>query len=162
MKKAISINVNGVTHQHEVEPRLLLVHYLRDVLNLTGTHIGCETSLCGACTVLLNGQAVKSCTMFAVQADQATIATVEGLEKDGKLHPIQEGFHQEHGLQCGFCTPGMMMTAVAFLATNKKPTELEIREAISGNLCRCTGYVNIVKSIDHAARTMRETAEGKA
>src|SRR5438093_560408 len=131
-------------------------------LGMTGTHIGCDTTNCGACTVLLNGRAVKSCTLFAVQADQANVTTVEGLEKDGKLHPIQEGFHQEHGLQCGFCTPGMMMTAVAFLATNPKPTELQIREAISGNLCRCTGYVNIVKSIDHAARAMRETAEGKA
>ncbi len=158
----IHATVNGVPHDVDVEARTLLVHFLRENLGMTGTHIGCDTTNCGACTVLVNGRAVKSCTMFAVQADQATIATVEGLEKDGKLHPIQEGFHQEHGLQCGFCTPGMMMTAVAFLATNKKPTELEIREAISGNLCRCTGYVNIVKSIDHAARTMRETAEGKA
>ena len=158
----IHVTVNGVPHDVDVEARTLLVHFIRENLGMTGTHIGCDTTNCGACTVLVNGRAVKSCTMFAVQADQATIATVEGLEKDGKLHPIQEGFHQEHGLQCGFCTPGMMMTAVAFLATNKKPMELEIREAISGNLCRCTGYVNIVKSIDHAARTMRETAEGKA
>jgi len=158
----IHVTVNDVPRDVEVEARTLLVHFLRENLGMTGTHIGCDTTNCGACTVLVNGRAVKSCTMFAVQADQATIATVEGLEKDGKLHPIQQGFHEEHGLQCGFCTPGMMMTAVAFLATNNKPTELEIREAISGNLCRCTGYVNIVKSIDHAARTMRETAEGKS
>jgi len=158
----VSMTVNGKIRKGQVDPRVLLVHFLREHLRLTGTHIGCDTTNCGACTVLLNGRAVKSCTVFAVQADQGTVATVEGLEKDGKLHPIQEGFHQEHGLQCGFCTPGMMMTAVAFLATNPKPTELQIREAISGNLCRCTGYVNIVKSIDHAARAMRETAEGKA
>ena len=158
----IHVVVNGAAHDVDVEPRTLLVHFLRENLGMTGTHIGCDTTSCGACTVLLNGRAVKSCTLFAVQVDQASIATVEGLEKDGKLHPIQEGFHQEHGLQCGFCTPGMMMTAVALLEKNKQPTELEIREAISGNLCRCTGYVNIVKSIDHAARVMRETAEGKA
>jgi len=158
----IHVTVNGAPHDVDVEARTLLVHFLRENLAMTGTHIGCDTTNCGACTVLVNGRAVKSCTMFAVQADQATITTVEGLEKDGKLHAIQDGFHQEHGLQCGFCTPGMMMTAVAFLSTNNKPTELQIREAISGNLCRCTGYVNIVKSIDHAARTMRETAEGKA
>src|SRR6266571_2527145 len=158
----VTVTVNDSEHSAEVEPRLLLVHFLRETLSLTGTHIGCDTTSCGACTVLLDGRPVKSCTMFAVQADGRDVMTVEGLAQDGKLHPIQEGFHQEHGLQCGFCTPGMMMTAVAFLATNKRPTELEIREAISGNLCRCTGYVNIVKSIDHAARTMRETAEGKA
>ena len=161
-KTQISIKVNGQPVDALVEPRTLLIHFLREDLNLTGPHIGCDTSHCGACTVDLDGKSVKSCTVFAVQADQATVGTVEGLEKDGKLHPIQEGFHEEHGLQCGFCTPGMMMTAVGFLATNAKPTEQEIREAISGNLCRCTGYVNIVKSIDHAARTMREIAEGKA
>jgi aerobic carbon-monoxide dehydrogenase small subunit len=158
----INVTVNGVPHDVDVEARTLLVHFLRENLSMTGTHIGCDTTNCGACTVLVNGRAVKSCTMFAVQADGATVETVESLEKDGKLHAIQAAFHEEHGLQCGFCTPGMMMTAVAFLATYNKPTELQIREAISGNLCRCTGYVNIVKSIDHAARTMRETAEGKA
>jgi carbon-monoxide dehydrogenase small subunit len=158
----IKVTVNGVPRDLDVEARTLLVHFLRENLSMTGTHIGCDTTNCGACTVLVNGRAVKSCTMFAVQADGATVETVESLEKDGKLHAIQAAFHEEHGLQCGFCTPGMMMTAVAFLATNNKPTELQIREAISGNLCRCTGYVNIVKSIDHAARTMRETAEGKA
>ncbi|HEV8536281.1 MAG TPA: (2Fe-2S)-binding protein [Candidatus Limnocylindria bacterium] len=150
----IHVLVNGEAHDVEVEARTLLVHFLRENLGMTGTHIGCDTTNCGACTVLLNGRPVKSCTLFAVQADQMTVATVEGLEKDGKLHPVQEGFHREHGLQCGFCTPGMMMTAVALLAANPKPTELQIRQAISGNLCRCTGYVNIVKSIQYAARAM--------
>ena len=158
--RRIRVTVNGAAHDVDVEPRTLLVHFLRENLGMTGTHIGCDTTSCGACTVLLNGRAVKSCTLFAVQVDQSSIATVESLEKDGKLHPIQEGFHQEHGLQCGFCTPGMMMTAVGFLATNPAPTELQIREAISGNLCRCTGYVNIVKSIQYAAKAM--AAEGKA
>ena len=162
MAHAIAVTVNGTTHRHEVEARLLLVYYLREVLALTGTHIGCDTTSCGACTIIMNGQAVKSCTLLAVQADGAQILTVEGLAQNGTLHPIQEGFWEEHGLQCGFCTPGMMMTAVGFLTTNPAPTELQIREAISGNLCRCTGYVNIVKSIDYAARKMRETAEGKA
>jgi len=157
--RKIHVVVNGAAHDVEVEPRTLLVHFLRENLGMTGTHIGCDTTSCGACTVLLNGHPVKSCTVFAVQADQMTIATVEGLEKDGKLHPVQEGFHEEHGLQCGFCTPGMMMTAAALIAANPKPTELEIRKAISGNLCRCTGYVNIVKSIQYAAR---KTAEGQA
>ena len=154
----IHVTVNGVPHDVDVEARTLLVHFLRENLSMTGTHIGCDTTNCGACTVLVNGRAVKSCTMFAVQADGATVETVESLEKDGKLHAIQSAFHEEHGLQCGFCTPGMMMTAVAFLATNSKPTELEIRQAISGNLCRCTGYVNIVKSIQHAAAKLREGA----
>src|SRR5207245_1370040 len=158
--RKIKVLVNGAAHEVEVEPRTLLVHLLRENLGLTGTHIGCDTTNCGACTVLLNGRPVKSCTVFAVQADQASIATVEGLEKDGKLHPVQEGFHQEHGLQCGFCTPGMMMTAVALLAKNPAPTELQIRQAIAGNLCRCTGYVNIVKSIDYAARKLREPLKG--
>jgi carbon-monoxide dehydrogenase small subunit len=158
----IHVLVNAQAHDVAVEPRTLLVHFLRENLGMTGTHIGCDTTNCGACTVLLNGRPVKSCTVFAVQADQMTVATVEGLEKDGKLDPIQEGFHQEHGLQCGFCTPGMMMTATALLAANPNPSELEIRQAISGNLCRCTGYVNIVKSIQYAARKTRETAEGKA
>src|SRR2546421_2812865 len=162
MGQSITVTVNGEKRSAEVEPRLLLVHFLRENLRLTGTHIGCDTTHCGACTVLLDGTPVKSCTVLAVQAHGHEVTTVEGLEKDGKLHPIQEGFHQEHGLQCGFCTPGMMMTAVGFLATNPAPTELQIREAISGNLCRCTGYVNIVKSIHYAARKMRDTAEGKA
>ena len=147
----IKVTVNGEAHQAEVESRLLLVHFLREMLRLTGTHIGCDTTHCGACTVLLDGTPVKSCTVLAVQADGRQITTVEGLEKDGKLHPIQEGFWQEHGLQCGFCTPGMMMTSCALLAKNKNPSELEIREAISGNLCRCTGYVNIVKAVQYAA-----------
>jgi len=151
----ISLKVNGVDHEIVVEPRLLLVHCLREVLRLTGTHIGCETSHCGACTVHLDGKAIKSCSLFAVQADGQEITTVEGLEQDGTLHPIQEGFWQEHGLQCGFCTPGMMMTATAFLKDRPQPTEDEIRIAISGNLCRCTGYMNIVKSIQYAAAKLR-------
>ncbi len=147
----IKVKVNGAAHESEVESRLLLVHYLREMLRLTGTHIGCDTTHCGACTIHLNGRPVKSCTIFAVQADGAEIRTVEGLEQGNQLHPIQEGFWQEHGLQCGYCTPGMMMTAVALLEHNPDPTEQEIRHAISGNLCRCTGYVNIVKSIQYAA-----------
>jgi len=152
----ISLKVNGVDHEVVVEPRLLLVHCLREVLRLTGTHIGCETSHCGACTVHLDGKAIKSCSLFAVQAHGREITTVEGLEQDGTLHPIQEGFWQEHGLQCGFCTPGMMMTATAFLKDRPQPTEDEIRVAISGNLCRCTGYMNIVKSIQYAAAKLRQ------
>jgi aerobic carbon-monoxide dehydrogenase small subunit len=152
----ISLKVNGVDHEVVVEPRLLLVHCLREVLRLTGTHIGCETSHCGACTVHLDGKAIKSCSLFAVQADGREITTVEGLEQDGTLHPIQEGFWQEHGLQCGFCTPGMMMTATAFLKDHPQPSEDEIRVAISGNLCRCTGYMNIVKSIQYAAAKLRQ------
>ena len=152
----ISLKVNGMDHEVVVEPRMLLVHCLREVLRLTGTHIGCETSHCGACTVHLDGKAIKSCSLFAVQADGREITTVEGLEQDGKLHPIQEGFWQEHGLQCGFCTPGMMMTATAFLKDRPQPTEDEIRIAISGNLCRCTGYMNIVKSIQYAAAKLRQ------
>jgi aerobic carbon-monoxide dehydrogenase small subunit len=148
----IELTINGTKHQGDIEPRLLLVHFLREVLNLTGTHIGCDTTNCGACTILLNGKAVKSCTLFAVQADGSEILTVEGLATDGKLHPIQEGFHQEHGLQCGFCTPGMMISAYALLKKNPNPTEEEIRWGISGNLCRCTGYVNIVKAIQYAAQ----------
>ena len=151
----ITVTVNGVTYTHDVEPRLLLVHYLRDVLNLTGTHIGCDTSQCGACTVLLNGKAVKSCTLFAVQADGAEITTIEGLARDGQLHPVQEGFWEKHGLQCGYCTPGMIMTAVDFLQRNPNPTEEEIRHAIDGNLCRFTGYQNIVRAIQYAAEKMR-------
>ena len=152
----ISLKVNGVEHELVVEPRLLLVHCLRDVLRLTGTHIGCETSHCGACTVHLDGKAIKSCTLFAVQADGREITTVEGLEQNGTLHPIQEGFWQEHGLQCGFCTPGMMMTATAFLQDHPHPSDDEIRAAIAGNLCRCTGYMNIVKSIQYAAAKLRQ------
>jgi carbon-monoxide dehydrogenase small subunit len=155
---SITVTVNGTAHRAEVESRLLLVHLVRDVLRLTGTHIGCDTTHCGACTVLLNGEPVKSCTVLAVQADGCEVATVEGLEQGGALHPVQRGFVQEHGLQCGFCTPGMMMTAAALLARNPDPSEDEVREAISGNLCRCTGYVNIVKAIRHAAAEMRGAA----
>ena len=135
----------------EVEPRLLLVHFIREKLGLTGTHVGCDTSNCGACTVVLDGKSVKSCTVFAVQADGAELLTVEGLLKDGKLHPLQEGFKQEHGLQCGFCTPGMLMSSYALLQRNSQPTEQDIRWGISGNLCRCTGYQNIVKAVQYAA-----------
>ncbi len=151
----VKVAINGEKHEAEVEPRLLLVHMIRENLRLTGTHIGCDTSHCGACTVLLDGRPVKSCTMFAVQAHGREITTVEGLEQDGKLHPLQEAFMAEHGLQCGYCTPGMLMTSVAFLKKNPTPTEDDIRHAISGNLCRCTGYVNIVKSIQHAAATLQ-------
>jgi carbon-monoxide dehydrogenase small subunit len=151
----IRVKVQGIEHEAEVESRLLLVHLLREVLGLTGTHIGCDTTHCGACTVLLDGQPVKTCTVLAVQADGREVMTVEGLEKDGKLHPIQEGFWQEHGLQCGYCTPGMMLTGYALLESNPNPSELEIRQAISGNLCRCTGYVNIVKAVQHAAAKLQ-------
>jgi carbon-monoxide dehydrogenase small subunit len=150
-KHKINLTVNGAAHEAEVESRLLLVHLIREVLRLTGTHIGCDTTHCGACTVLLDGKPVKSCTVLAVQADGREVMTVEGLEKDGKLDPVQEGFFQEHGLQCGYCTPGMLMTSYALLKNNKKPTERDIRSAISGNLCRCTGYVNIVKAVQYAA-----------
>ena len=152
----IKVRVNGVERTSDVEPRLLLVHFIREDLRLTGTHIGCDTSHCGACTVVMDGRAVKSCTVFAIQADGRELQTVEGLEQDGKLHPLQEGFFQEHGLQCGYCTPGMLMTGTAFLESNTAPTEDEIRHAISGNLCRCTGYVNIVKAYQYAAQKMRE------
>ncbi|MBI2073172.1 MAG: (2Fe-2S)-binding protein [Gemmatimonadetes bacterium] len=147
----ITVTVNGTAHSAEVESRFLLVHFIREVLGLTGTHIGCDTTHCGACTVLLDGEPVKSCTVLAVQAHGRRVMTVEGLERDGKLDPIQEGFMQEHGLQCGFCTPGMMMTGHALLRRTKNPSEAEIRQAISGNLCRCTGYVNIVKAVQYAA-----------
>ena len=155
-KVPIKVTVNGVEHSTDIEPRLLLVHYLRETLRLTGTHIGCDTSHCGACTVVMDGRAMKSCTVFAVQADGRSITTVEGLEQDGKLHPLQDGFYQEHGLQCGYCTPGMLMTGVAFLKENSNPSDDEIRHAISGNLCRCTGYVNIVKAYQYAAQKMRD------
>ena len=151
----IQVKVNGTTHASDVEPRLLLVHYLRDVLNLTGTHVGCDTSQCGACTILVNGVSTKACTMLAVQADGADLMTIEGLAKDGKLHPIQEGFWEKHGLQCGFCTPGMIMTAYQFLQRHKSPSEAEIRHALEGNLCRCTGYHNIVRAIQYAAEKMK-------
>jgi carbon-monoxide dehydrogenase small subunit len=151
----ISVTLNGARLEAEVEPRLLLVHLIRENFRLTGTHIGCDTTHCGACTVLLDGVPVKSCTVLAVQADGRNVKTVEGLEQDGKLHAIQEGFMQEHGLQCGFCTPGMMITSSALLEKNKNPGEDEIRQAISGNLCRCTGYVNIVKAVQHAAAKLR-------
>ena len=147
----IRVKINGTQHEAEVESRLLLVHLLRDVLRLTGTHIGCDTTHCGACTVLLEGEPVKSCTVLAVQTDGREVMTVEGLEQNGQLHAVQEGFWEEHGLQCGYCTPGMMMTSYALLKRNAQPTEDEIRHAISGNLCRCTGYVNIVKAVQHAA-----------
>ena len=152
MKKAITINVNGTEHRDEVEPRLLLVHYLRDVLTLTGTHVGCETSLCGACTVLLDGQAVKSCTVFAVQADGARVTTIEGLAQNGDLHPVQQGFWECHGLQCGYCTPGMIMCAAQLLERNAKPTHDEIRHGLEGNLCRCTGYQHIVEAVAYASK----------
>ena len=157
-KQKIRIKVNGADMEADVESRLLLVHCIRDVFGLTGTHIGCDTTHCGACTVHLNEKPIKSCTLFAVQADGCEITTVEGLEQDGKLHPVQEGFWQEHGLQCGFCTPGMMMTSVALLNEKPNPSEDEIRLAISGNLCRCTGYMNIVKSIQYAAQKLRQEA----
>jgi len=152
MKRPISVSVNGVAHKNEVEPRLLLVHYLRDVLGLTGTHVGCETSLCGACTVMIDGQAVKSCTMFAVQADGASITTIEGLASNGDLHPVQEGFWEQHGLQCGYCTPGMIVTAAQLLDRNAQPTRDEIRHGLDGNLCRCTGYQHIVEAVEYAAK----------
>jgi carbon-monoxide dehydrogenase small subunit len=152
----ISVSVNGTKYDAQIESRLLLVHLLRENLRLTGTHIGCDTTHCGACTVLLDGTPVKSCTVLAVQAQGREITTVEGLAKDGALHPVQEGFWEKHGLQCGYCTPGMMMTSCALLARTKSPSEADIREAISGNLCRCTGYVNIVKAIQYAAEKMRE------
>ena len=151
MKHKISVTVNGTARDGEVESRLLLVHFLRENLPLTGTHIGCDTSHCGVCTVLLDGQPVKSCTVLAVQADGCKVSTVEGLEQGGKLHPIQEAFTEKHALQCGYCTPGMLMTCSALLERNKRPSEDEIRQAISGNLCRCTGYLNIVKAVQHAA-----------
>jgi carbon-monoxide dehydrogenase small subunit len=152
VRRTITVTINGQRYTHEVEPRLLLVHYLRDVLSLTGTHIGCETSLCGACTVILNDQAVKSCTVLAVQADGGEVLTVEGLEKDGKLHPLQEGFWEEHGLQCGYCTPGMIMASYQLLQRIPNPTDEQIRHGLEGNLCRCTGYQHIVKAVQYAAK----------
>ena len=155
----INVTVNGEEHAAEVEPRLLLVHFIRETLSLTGTHIGCDTTHCGACTVTLDGRPVKSCTIFAVQANGREVNTVESLEQGGELHPIQQAFTEEHGLQCGFCTPGMMMTGVTFLQDNPDPSDNEIRTAISGNLCRCTGYVNIVKAYQSAAEKLRARSE---
>ena len=160
MSTQIQVRVNGKSHESEVEPRLLLVHYLRDTLGLTGTHVGCETSICGACTVLLDGRAVKSCTMLAAQASGSEITTIEGLAAQGPsngngLHPVQEGFWEKHGLQCGYCTPGMILTSVELLQRNPNPTQTEIRQAISGNLCRCTGYQHIVQAVEYAAKKMK-------
>jgi carbon-monoxide dehydrogenase small subunit len=154
MSIKISVKVNGEKHTDKVAPRMLLVHYLREVLRLTGTHVGCDTSSCGACTILVDGKATKSCTMLAVQVDKCKITTIEGMATKGELHPLQEGFHQCHGLQCGFCTPGMIMTAADLLKNNKKPTEEQIRVALEGNFCRCTGYQNIVKAVQYAADKM--------
>ena len=154
MKHKVATTVNGRKHEGEVESRLLLVHYLRDNLGLTGTHIGCDTSQCGACTILVDGQAVKSCTMFAVQAEGRNLTTIEGMAKDGTLHPLQQAFWDEHGLQCGYCTPGFIMAAAYLLSTNPDPTDDEIRRGLEGNLCRCTGYVNIIKSVKSAAAAM--------
>ncbi len=156
---AIEVTVNGKKHAAEVEPRLLLVHFLRDSLGLTGTHVGCDTSQCGACVVHLNGESVKSCTVLAVQADGAEVATIEGLAKNGEFHPVQEGFWEMHGLQCGYCTPGMIMASVSLLKSNPNPTEDEIRHGLEGNLCRCTGYQNIVKSVQYAANKMAGTPQ---
>jgi carbon-monoxide dehydrogenase small subunit len=157
-KRDITVTVNGQQHQSTVEPRLLLVHYLRDVLDLTGTHVGCDTSQCGACTVLLNGEVVKSCTVLAVQADGCEVTTIEGLAPEGSLHPIQEGFWEKHGLQCGFCTPGMIMASYGLLKNNPRPTEEEIRAGLKGNICRCTGYQNIVRAVQYAAERMQAGA----
>jgi carbon-monoxide dehydrogenase small subunit len=154
MKHKISVTVNGALREAEVDSRLLLVHFIRENLGMTGTHVGCDTSHCGVCTVQLDGEPVKSCTVLAVQADGRKVNTVEGLEQGGKLHAVQQAFHEKHALQCGFCTPGMLMTTSALLERNKNPSELEIRQAISGNLCRCTGYLNIVKAVQHAAEKL--------
>jgi len=158
MKRTITVTVNGQKHQSEVEPRTLLVHYLRDNLDMTGTHIGCNTSQCGACVVMLNGQAVKSCTVLAVQADGDEVMTIEGLANGDTLHPIQEGFWEKHGLQCGYCTPGMIMASYQLLKSNPNPSEEEIRTGLEGNICRCTGYQNIVSSVQYAAEQMRSGA----
>ena len=162
MTRTITVSVNGQSRTAEVEPRLLLVHFLRETLGLTGTHIGCDTTTCGVCTVLLDGTPIKSCTYFAVQADGREVTTVEGLTRDGSLHPVQEGFKEEHGLQCGFCTPAMMLVGAALLEENPDPTEEQVRWAISGNVCRCTGYQNIVKAIQWAARKRQADAASSA
>ncbi len=158
-KHHIRVTINGTVYEGDVDSRTLLVHWLRDDLRLTGTHIGCDTTSCGACTIIVDGKATKSCTMFAVQADERELMTIEGLEQNNELHPIQEGFYQKHGLQCGYCTPGMMMTSVALLKRNPHPSEQEIRVGISGNLCRCTGYVNIIKAVQYAAEKMEATKQ---
>ena len=157
-KHTVNVEINGLNITREVDSRMLLIHFLREELQMTGTHIGCDTSSCGACTVLMDGRSIKSCTLFTIQANEKSLTTIEGLESGGKLHPLQEGFHEEHGLQCGFCTPGMIMRAVEILEKNPNPTEEEIRWGISGNLCRCTGYVNIVKSVQYAAEKMQKEA----
>ncbi len=154
MKREITVTVNGTNYTREVEPRTLLVYFLRDELGMTGTHVGCDTSQCGACTVLLNGNSIKSCTTFAVQADGGEVTTIEGLAKEGELHPIQEGFWEKHGLQCGYCTPGMIMSSYQLLERNPNPSEEEIRKGLEGNLCRCTGYQNIVRAVQYAAEKM--------
>jgi carbon-monoxide dehydrogenase small subunit len=153
---AVEITINDTCYKREVEPRMLLVEFVREEIGLTGTHIGCDTSYCGACTLVLDGNAVKSCTLLAVQADGGEIVTVEGLEKGGELHPLQQAFSQEHGLQCGYCTPGMLMSSLALLANEPDPTEKEIRKSLGGNLCRCTGYQNIIKAVQTAAKDLRE------
>jgi carbon-monoxide dehydrogenase small subunit len=153
---SVTVTINGASQTREVEPRTLLVHFIREAVGLTGTHVGCDTSQCGACTVLLDGEAVKSCSLFAVQAEGREVTTIEGLARNGTLHPLQEGFWEEHGLQCGFCTPGMILSACQLLERNPKPTESEIRNALEGNLCRCTGYHNIVKAVQYAARKLAE------
>ena len=157
-KHTVSIDINGTTVTKEVDSRMLLVHFIREELQMTGTHFGCDTSSCGACTILMNGRSVKSCTLYTVQANGKSVKTIEGMEEGGALHPLQEGFHEEHGLQCGFCTPGMLMRAAELLEKNPNPSEEEIRWGISGNLCRCTGYVNIVKAIQYAAEKMQKEA----
>jgi len=154
VKLPVTMTINGTSQSHEVEPRMLLVHYIRETVGLTGTHVGCDTSQCGACTIIMNGLAVKACNLFAVQADGAQIMTIEGLAKNGQLHPIQEGFWEKHGLQCGYCTPGMILASYQLLQRYPHPTEAEIRHQLEGNLCRCTGYHNIVKAVQYAAEKM--------
>jgi len=157
-KHTVTIEINGSSFTREVDSRLLLVHFLREDLQMTGTHIGCDTTHCGACTVLMDGRSIKTCTVYTVQANGKSLTTIEGLENGGKLHPLQEGFHEEHGLQCGFCTPGMIMRAAELLEKNPNPSEEEIRMGISGNLCRCTGYVNIIKAVQYAAEKIQKEA----
>ena len=157
-KHTVTIEINGSSFTREVDSRLLLVHFLRENLQMTGTHIGCDTSNCGACTVLMDGSSIKTCTVYTVQANGKSLTTIEGMETEGKLHPLQEGFHEEHGLQCGFCTPGMIMRAAELLEKNPNPSEEEIRMGISGNLCRCTGYVNIIKAVQYAAEKIQKEA----
>ena len=157
-KHSVTIEINGSNFTREVDSRLLLVHFLRENLQMTGTHIGCDTSNCGACTVLMDGRSIKTCTVYTVQANGKSLTTIECMETEGKLHPLQEGFHEEHGLQCGFCTPGMIMRAAELLEKNPNPSEEEIRMGISGNLCRCTGYVNIIKAVQYAAEKIQKEA----